>query len=162
MPDFTGKNLLRLMASYGLSIYQVAERTQLDERTVRGILNGTNKPRAKSLRRLADGLGVSVDEFFLDPTQLFYRQLDHPANPVVEELMQTAPELFAGWRETDFAELLVRVEADDTRLSTRQDFVAAISEMNRRRSLHDQLELLLDSNQSETIAGILEVLCRQV
>jgi len=162
MSDYTGRNLLRLMANQGLSIGQVARKTGLDERTVRGVLNGTNKPRAKSLSQLAGGLGVSVDEFFLDPSQLLYRHVADSSNPVLEQLIQTDGQLFTGWQESDFTEVLKRTEGQGDQLPLRRDVVAMVTEMNRRRSLHGQLDLLLDSNQSKTIAGILEVLCRQV
>ena len=70
MPDYARENLLRLMAGAGLSIRGVADRTGLDERTIRGILGGGKTPHAQTLHRLAEGLGVKVDEFFVDPAQL--------------------------------------------------------------------------------------------
>jgi transcriptional regulator with XRE-family HTH domain len=76
MSDRTHENLLRLMAAGGLSVRRVAEQTGLDERTIRGILNGGNKPHAQTLHRLAEGLAVNIDEFFVDPAQLLYRRFD--------------------------------------------------------------------------------------
>ena len=81
MSDHARENLLRLMAAGGLSVRRVAERTGLDERTIRGILGGGNKPHAQTLHRLAEGLGVKVDEFFVDPAQLLYRRFDRQTNP---------------------------------------------------------------------------------
>ncbi len=161
MPDYTAENLLRLMADQGLSIHQVVENTELDERTIRGILNATTRPRARSLHQLAKGLGVSVDEFFLDPSQLLYRCLDHAANPLVEKLMQTEPKLFAGWTKLDYDSLLDHIATSNAPRS-RKHVVGAIREMNQKRELHGKLDLLLDSNQAETTVGILEVLCRQI
>ncbi len=37
------ENLARLLATEGLSVHQVAERTGLDERTIRGILSGSRR-----------------------------------------------------------------------------------------------------------------------
>ncbi len=42
------------MAAEGLSVHQVAKRTGLDERTIRGILSGSSKPHAQTLHRLAE------------------------------------------------------------------------------------------------------------
>jgi transcriptional regulator with XRE-family HTH domain len=111
MPDHARENLLRLMAGGGLSIRGVAERTGLDERTIRGILSAGAKPHAQTLHRLAEGLGVKVDEFFVDPAQLLYRRFDRQTNPVVAEVLEGHGELFDGWTEADFDELHSRVGA---------------------------------------------------
>ncbi len=96
MSDHAGKNLLRLMAAEELSLHQVAQRTHLDERTLRGIARGTHQPHARTLHRLAEGLGVAVDEFFVDPAQLLYRRFDRRTNPVVAEVLQERPESVRG------------------------------------------------------------------
>src|SRR5664280_763277 len=91
------ENLLRLMAVRGLTLSGVAEQTGLHVRTVRGILRGDKKPHAQTLHRLAEGLGVAVDEFFVDPAQLLYRRFDRRTNPMVTEVMASHKELFDGW-----------------------------------------------------------------
>jgi len=160
MSDYAGKNLLRLMAGSGLSIQQVAEKTGLDERTIRGILGGTSKPHARTLHRLAEGLGAPVDEFFLDPAQLLYRRFDRQANPVVEEVLQAHRELFTGWAEADFDELHSRVGGGGP--LTFEGALSAVRQMNRKRELHEKLDLLLESSQAELIGGIMEVLYDQI
>jgi len=155
MSDNTGENLLRLMAGKGLSIHQVAEETGLDERTIRGILGGTNKPHSQTLHRLAEGLGTSVDEFFLTPSQLLYRRFDRQTNPMVEEVMERHKELLAGWSEADFDELHSRVGAGGA--MTFEGTLAAVNEMNRNRELHEKLALLLESSQAKLIAGVIEL-----
>jgi transcriptional regulator with XRE-family HTH domain len=159
MPEHAGKNLLRLMASAKLSLHEVAERTGVDQRTIRGIANGGHKPRPRTLRRLADGLGVSVDEFFVDPAQLLYRRFDRQTNPLVDEVLQDQGELFEGWREADFDELHSRVGAGGA--LTRDGALAAVKLMNRKRELHDKLDVLLESNHAKTIGGILDLMYGQ-
>ena len=105
------ENLLRLMAARGLTLSGVAEQSGLDVRTVRGILRGDKKPHARTLHRLAEGLRVAVDEFFVDPAQLVYRRFDRQTNPVVAEVIEEHKELFRGWTEADFDELHSRVGA---------------------------------------------------
>ncbi len=68
------------MAAGGLSIHALAEHTGIDQRTIRGILNPGHKPHVRTLHRLAQGLGVNVDEL-LDPAQLLYRRFDRHSNP---------------------------------------------------------------------------------
>lgn len=160
MSDYAGENLLRLMATEGLSIRRVAEKTGLDERTIRGILGGTNKPRARTLHRLAKGLGAAIDEFFIDPSQLLYRRFDHATNPVVEEVMETHKELFTGWSEADFDELHSRVGTGGA--LTFEGALTAVRQMNGKRELHEKLDLLLESSQAEAIRGIVDVLYEQI
>jgi transcriptional regulator with XRE-family HTH domain len=160
MSDYAGENLRRLMADRGLSIRQLAEKTGLDQRTIRGILSGSNTPHARTLHRLAHGLGVPVDEFFVHPSQLLYRRFDRATNPVVEEVIEAHRELFSGWTEADYDELHSRVGAGGA--LTFEGALAAVHQMNRRRDLHEKLDLLLESSQAEVIRGIMDVLYNQV
>ena len=154
------ENLLRLMAARGLTMSGVAAQTGLHVRTVRGILRGEKKPHARTLHRLAEGLGVAVDEFFLDPAQLVYRRFDRRTNPAVAMVIEDNKELFHGWTEADFDELHSRVGAGGA--LTVEGALAAARQMNRRRELHDKLDLLLESSQAEVAAGILNVLYEKV
>ena len=154
MADYTRENLLRLMAGGGLSIHQVAGQTGLDRRTIRGLLAGENKPRASTIHRLAGGLGVPVEEFFVDPAQLLYRHFDRQTNPIVEEVLRDRGELFTGWTEADFDELYSRMGTGGG--LTREGTVAAAEGMNQRRDLHRKLDLLLESSHAEVIGGMID------
>ncbi len=160
MPNHARENLSRLMAAEGLSVRGVAERTGLDERTIRGILGGSNKPHAQTLHRLAAGLGVSVDEFFVDPAHLLYRRFDRQTNPVVADVIDHHGELFDGWSEADFVELHSRVGTGGP--LTVDGTLHAVGQMNRKRELHDKLDLLLESSEAEVAAGILNVLYEKI
>ena len=160
MSDQTGENLLRLMAAAKLSLHEVAQRAGLDERTIRGITRGTHRPHTRTLHRLAGGLGVSVDEFFVDPAQLLYRRFDRRTNPMVEEVLQEHGDLFEGWREADFDELHSRFASGGQ--LTLEGALAAVHDMNRKRELHDKLDVLLESSQATTIGGILDLMYQQV
>ena len=52
------------MARLNLTMDQVVDSTGLNERTVKELLRGRSKPHARTLHRLAAGLGVNADEFF--------------------------------------------------------------------------------------------------
>ena len=150
------ENLLRLMAAEGLSLGRLAGQSGLDERTIRGILNRGHKPHAETLRRLAQGLGVAVDELLVDPAQPLHRRFDRETNPVVAEVIEAHKRLFQGWSAADFDELHSRVGAGGA--LTAAGTLAAVRQMNRKRQLHDRLDLLLESSHAELAASILDVL----
>ena len=103
---------------------------------------------------------MDVEEFFVDPAQLVYRRFDRQTNPVVAEVIEDHKELFHGWTEADFDELHSRVGAGGA--LTAEGALAAVRQMNRKRELHDKLDLLLESSQAEVAAGILNVLYEKV
>jgi transcriptional regulator with XRE-family HTH domain len=156
MATFARENLLRLMAAEGLSLSGVAKRTGLHVRTIQGILRGGHRPHAATLHRLARGLGVSVDEFFVDPALLLARRFDRQTNPLVAEIVADHRELFAGWVEADFDELHSRVGTGGG--MTAEGALSAVRQMNRKRELQEKLNLLLESSHAELAAEILDVL----
>ena len=160
MSNHAKENLQRIVAAAGMSIHQVAEKTGVDKRTIRGILNGVKKPHARTLHRLAQGLGVSVDEFFVDPAQLLYRRFDRLTNPLVEEIVASHADLFQGWTETDFDELHSRVGIGGA--LTREGALYAVDLMNRKRELHGKLDVLLESSHADVTGDILDVLYDKV
>jgi len=149
-------NLRRLMAFGDLTVEQVVAATRLDRRTILGILDGSHKPQPRTLHRLAEGLGVAVDELFLDPAQLLYRQFDRQTNPAVEEVLDRHPDVFSGWTEADFDELHSRVGSGGP--LTTDGALAAARTMNENREAHDQLSLLLESSQAGLVRSLLRLL----
>ena len=156
MENYAGRNLQRLMAEAGLSVGEVARRAGLDERTVRAVCSGRCRPRGTTLHRLAEGLGAAVDQFFLDPAQLAYRQFDRAANPEVERAVAESPELFRHWTEADFDELNSRVGAGGC--LTRQGALEAAGHMNRKRRLHEKLDLLLETTHADLVGEMIDLL----
>ncbi len=155
MAKYAGDNLRRLMATHGLTVEQVVEQTGLDKRTIQGILDGSNKPHMRTINRLAKGLAVQVDEFFLDPTQLLYRQFDFETNPVVQEVIDAQPELFTDWTAADFAELHSRFGEGGA--LTFEGTLAAVRRMNEKREAFEWLADILETSEAQTIRRILQV-----
>ena len=151
-----GENLQRLMAEKNWTVSDLVDATGLDRRTVQGIRDGTTRSHAQTLHRLAHGMDVSVDEFFVTPSQLLVRRFDRETNPGVEEAIHCEPGLFEGWTELDFDELRSRFGAGGA--LTMEGALEAARQMNHHRRLHDILAFLLETNQSDVIAGILEVM----
>ncbi len=154
-----GTNLRRLMAHLGLTNEQVAERSGLDLRTVRGILDGTTRPQLRTLTRLAEGLEVSPDEFFVDPAQLLYRRFDRDTNPVVEGVVDSRPDLFAEWTVADFDELHSRFGTGGP--LTFEGAVTVVEQMNQRRELHEKFAVLLESSHGPLIRQVVEAFYQQ-
>lgn len=160
MTTHARENLLRLMAAEGLSLREVVKRTGLNARTVRGIIRGANKPHSRTLHRLAKGLGVNTEEFFVDPAQLLYRRFDRRANPLVDQIVKEHADLFQNWTEADFDELHSRVGEGGA--LTAEGALAAIRMMNEKRELHEKLDVLLESSQAEIVADLLGLLYEKV
>jgi len=160
MSGHVRENLLRLMAAEGLSLRRLSERSGLNPRTIRGVLHGRRKPHARTLHRLAQGLRVDVAELFLDPKEQPVRRYAQQTNPVVAEVVAAHPRLFLDWSEADFDELLSRVGTDGP--LTAAGAIAAAEQMNRKRRLHGQLDVLLESGHAELVAALLEVIYQKV
>jgi len=74
--------------------------------------------------------------------------------------MQSHRELFTHWTVADFDELHSRVGTGGA--LTFEGTLAAIHQMNRKRELHEKLDLLLESSQAEVVRSIMDVLYAQV
>jgi transcriptional regulator with XRE-family HTH domain len=158
--DHVSANLRRLMAREGLTLESIVELTGVDERTVRGILAGRNKPHARTLHKLADGLGIPSDEFFQDPSLLAYRAFDRATNPVVDEVIESHQPLFAGWSQADFAELYSRMGTGGA--LTQEGALSAAEAMNARRELLDKVALILETHEAELLREMIDVLYKRV
>jgi transcriptional regulator with XRE-family HTH domain len=151
-------NLRRLMARDGLTIDDVVRRTGLDHRTIKGILDGSKTPHPKTLHRLAQGLGVEAGELFVDPARLLYRHFDQQTNPVVAQVIESHPDLFAGWGAADFEQLHSHFGTGGA--LTAEGALVVAHRINEDRAFHEQIDLLLESNHRTTIRAIVSALCR--
>ncbi len=159
MVDF-GRNLHELMARFGLTVRSLAERSRLDERTIRGILNHEiGRPHARTLNKLAAGLGVEVRELF-DAEVQHRRQFDRATNPVVAEAIQQRPEVFEGWQEPDFDELYSQFGAGGE--LTLSGALESAKAMNRKREVMTKLAVVLESSEAELMSQIVEAFFQRV
>jgi transcriptional regulator with XRE-family HTH domain len=152
-------NIRRLMARHGLTYVDVVQATGLDERTVRGLVRGTNQPHARTLHRLAQGLGVSTDELF-QPTLASARQFDRMTNSLVGAVVAANSALFADWSAADFDELYSRFGTGGA--LNEPGVLAAAKAMNAKRTLLKQADVILESGQSDLLKALIELLYRRV
>jgi transcriptional regulator with XRE-family HTH domain len=158
--DHVSANLRRVMAREGLTLETIVELSGVDERTVRGILAGRNKPHARTLHKLAEGLGIPSDEFFQDPSLLAYRAFDRATNPQVDEVIEAHQSLFAGWSQADFAELYSRMGAGGA--LTQAGALATAEAMNARRELLEKVALILETHEADLLREMIDVLYKRV
>src|SRR5262245_40757891 len=107
IPDYAA-NLRRLMAREGLTLAELVQRSNLDHRTLKRLLKGRKQPQSRTLHRLAASLNVPVEELFQDAALLRHRLFDRKTNPVVDDVIESHPQLFHGWTEAEFDELYSR------------------------------------------------------
>ncbi len=152
-------NLRRLMARDGLTYDDVVAATRLDERTIRGVARAANNPHARTLHKLAQGLGVPVDELFRPVGRSPADEFDRETNRLVEEVISERPELFAEWTEAQFDELFSRFGTGGA--LTEEGVIAAAETMNAKQALWKQISVILESSQAELLSELVELLYRR-
>lgn len=149
-------NVRRLMARDGLTYDEVCRASGIDARTLRAILRAEKRPHAKTLQRLAEGLGVAPDELFLGDESAARAEFDAATNPAIENVVEESPELFADWRPGDFVELASRVGEGGA--LTPDGVRAAADSMNANRRAVDRARIVLESDQAETLRTVIDAL----
>ena len=155
-----GANVRRLMARLNMTQQDVVEATRLDHRTVRSILQGVTRPHARTLHKLAEGLGVEADELFQDPYHSGQSAFDRVTNPAVTAVLDERPELFEGWTQEEFDELFSRMALGGE--LTERGVLDSAKAMNARRQLLDQVAVILESSQADLMREFVAMLFRQV
>jgi transcriptional regulator with XRE-family HTH domain len=153
-------NVQRLMAHEGCTVEELARRCALSRATIKGILAGTQRPQARTLHRLAGGLGVDVDELFQNSATLAQRRFDRATNPAVEHFVRRHPQRFEDWLPDDFDELYSQF---GTGGALTEEGVAAVAEkIDLKRRVHAQVDLILETAEAQLLEQMVEVLYRRV
>lgn len=147
------------MVRQGLTLLEVVAATELDERTIRSLLRGTTRPHARTLHKLAAGLGIDADELFVDLAEEATR-FDSRANPAAARIVRRRPELFDGWAPSDFEEFFSRVAVGGE--LTEEGALAYAAATNRRRQLMTQVAVILESAEAEHLSEFIDLLYRRV
>jgi transcriptional regulator with XRE-family HTH domain len=155
-PAVVAHNLRRLMARGGMTYDDVVARTGLDARTLRGILRGERRPHARTLTKLAEGLGVSADELFAGDPDTAAAEFDAATNPAIETAVAEHPELFTGWSPVDFGELVSRFGAGGE--LTAAGVAIAARRQNANRLTIARARVVLESDQAELLRGLVDSL----
>lgn len=153
-------NLRRIMARDDLTFDQVVETAQLDERTLRSLARGATHAHARTLHKLAQGLGVPIDELFRPAGRTAPRQFDRATNSLIESFVGDHAEIFHKWSEGDFDELYSRFGTGGQ--LTEDGILAAAQATNRKRDVWRQISVILESGEAELLASFIDLLYRRV
>ena len=153
-------NLRRIMARDDLTYDQVVTATELDERTLRSLARGATHPHARTLHKLANGLGVSIDELFQPLGRFSPRQFDRATNSLVEACAAEHVEMFRDWSQHDFDELYSRFATGGQ--LTEEGILAAAQATNAKRNLWRQVSVILESGEAELLSQFVHVLYGRV
>lgn len=148
------------MARDGLTYEDVGNQTGLDARTLRGILYGAKRPHAKTLKRLAEGLGATVDELFAGDEAAALGDFDAATNPALRETIEASPELFEEWTPKDFGELASRVGSGGP--LTPEGVVESARRMNVNRQVLGRARFILESDQAEALRVVIDAMYDRV
>lgn len=152
-----GANLRRLMARFDMTFADVVEATGLDERTLRSLLRDQTRPHARTIHKLAAGLGISTDELFRAPARAAEQAaFNRATNPTAAATIKKHPEVFAGWTAEQFDELFSHRGVGGE--LTEEGTLALAQSMNERRELLNQAALLLETDQADLLRGFIEML----
>ena len=149
-------NLRRIMARDDLTFDQVVEATQFDERTLRSLVRGATNAHARTLHKLAEGLGVSIDELFLPPGRLSARRFDRATNSFVENFVAEHPQVFRNWSEADYDEFYSRFGTGGQ--LTEEGILVAAQATNAKRHLWRQISIILEAGETELLTQFVELL----
>jgi hypothetical protein len=153
-------NLRRIMARDDLTFEQVVGATELDERTLRSLARGVTHPHARTLHKLAQGLGVSIDELFQPVPRTAPRQFDRATNSLVESCVAQHAKLFRSWSQGDFDELYSRFGTGGQ--LTEEGVLAAAQATNIKRDLWRQVSVILESGEADLLSQFVGVLYGRV
>jgi transcriptional regulator with XRE-family HTH domain len=147
------------MAREGLTYDDVVTASGLDERTVRALARGVNNPHARTLHKLARGLGVEIDELFRTAGHLSPRRFDRITNSLVQSVVAANEATFESWSEAEFDELYSRFGTGGQ--LTEAGVLAEAQAMNAKRAVWRQVSVILESTEAELLAEFVELLYRR-
>jgi transcriptional regulator with XRE-family HTH domain len=153
-------NLRRHMARAGLTFDDVVAATELDERTLRSLIRGATNPHARTLNKLATGLGIEIDDLFQPNGRYSARQFDQTTNSLVKGVIADHAELFANWLEADFDELFSRFGTGGQ--LTEAGVLTAAQAMNAKRDVCRQVSIILESGEADLLSQFVHMLYGRV
>lgn len=158
--ELVAHNVRRLMARLGLTHAELIEAAGIDERTLRAVLRGSKRPHARTLYRLASGLGVEPDELFAAAGFISRATFDRQTNSTASEVVAQRPELFADWTDGDFAELFSRFGVGGP--LTEEGTMEVARQMNDNREVLQQVRVILETADRELLREFVGMLYRRV
>lgn len=151
---------------------ELADRAGVSRTTLYQIGRGAvTKPRASTLKRIADALEVSVESLTAEafsrqafseseqnPAPAF--QFDRNTNSVIEEICDDSPRLFLGWSGADWQELYSSFGTGGQ--LTPEGVRQAADHINRKREAIRRLNIVLETHLHDVAVSFIESLYQSV
>ncbi|MDA0832200.1 MAG: helix-turn-helix transcriptional regulator [Planctomycetota bacterium] len=169
--------LRRLRLQRGWNVDELARRAGVSRTTMYLLETGkTATPRAKTLRQIADTLGVAVEDLDsgrasgnpkAEPSlheeqteplrsRNYDRELNLMLNGLVYSVFQATPRLFSEWTNDDWDELYSTFGVGGA--MTEEGILFAAEQINRKRTICHQLQVILETEHGETAARVIGAL----
>ncbi len=151
---------------------ELASRAGVSRTTLYQIGRGAvEKPRASTLKKVADALGVSVEQLTVgsitvgqayktEPVPQEAFDFDRATNSVIDSVCNDNPRLFSGWSGTDWQELY---SSFGTGGQLTPDGVAqAAGHINRKRETIRRLNIVLETHLHDVAVHFIDSLYQSV
>ncbi|MEX1231842.1 MAG: helix-turn-helix transcriptional regulator [Planctomycetaceae bacterium] len=162
--------LRRLRLQRGWNVEELARRARVSRTTMYLLETGkTAMPRAKTLQQIAATLGVEVEELAPEwasassdhddepsRSQSYDRAINKSLNGLVDRVFQASPQLFGDWSQADWDELYSTYGVGGA--LTEEGISAAAEQINRKRTICHQLQVVLETEHAETAARVIQAL----
>ena len=160
----------------GWSFGRLAERAGLSRTTLYHLLRGTtSRPHPTTLTKICRALDLPLFELIGDDSRRADRMLcatgndvdtrdqrafDCMTNPVIEEVFDESPEMFAAWSQQEWEELYSTFGTGGA--LTRRGVEHTARKMNRKRETIHQLHVVLETHLDEVAARMIAALYEMV
>ena len=170
-PLLLGSRIHEARVHRGWTMSELVRRTGINRGTLYRLERGdTERPQIKTIQALAGAFDISP-RFLMAPSlsadasrpedQLTAKQrFDRATNPLVSEVVDDRPLLFAGWSDLDMDELYSMFGTGGQ--LTRQGVVSAAEAINRKRETIRKLHVILETGLRDQTVDLIDALYRLV
>ena len=149
----------------GMELQELASQAGISRTTLYHLERGhTGRLRATTLQKIAQALGLTVEELLSPARQAparrhdpdAARRFDRETNPLVAGVMQDQPRLFDGWSDDDVDELYSTFGTGGP--LTEQGIVQVAEAINRKRDAIHKLHVVLETHLRDHALHMIELL----
>lgn len=170
-PLSLGSRIHEARVHRGWTMSELVRRTGINRGTLYRLEHGdTERPQMKTIQALASAFDISprcllapslpADASRPEDRLTVKQRFDRATNPVVSEVVDEQPLLFAGWSDQEMDELYSTFGTGGQ--LTRQGVVSAAEAINRKRETIRKLHVILETEFREQAVDLIDVLYRLV
>jgi transcriptional regulator with XRE-family HTH domain len=166
-----GKQIHDERLKRGWTMSELVRRTGINRGTLYRLERGeTERPQVKTIQALARAFDISTRSLIVpflpgndsraDEPLAIQQRFDRATNPVVSEVVDEQPFLFAGWTDQDMDELYSTFGTGGQ--LTRQGVVSAAEAINCKRETVRKLHVILETGLRDQAVDLIDALFRLV